>query len=797
MSVAGFDFGNDTSEIGLARRKGIDVVLNSESKRETPSMVSFSNKQRFLGVQGANCLSMNPKNTIFNLKTLIGRKFSEPGVQAELATCPFKVTESPEGWPEVNVLYMDEPRKFTVEKIVAMLLSDLKTIAENDQGSKISDCVISVPVYFTDTQRRALLDAATVSGLNCLRLMHETTATALAYGIYKTDLPEKDAINVGFVDVGQSSLQCCIVAFKKGQLKVLSHGYDRTLGGRDFDKVLVDKFAAEFKAKSGGCDVFSNSRALLRLRVACEKLKKVLSANAEAPINIECLMDERDFSSKCTREEFEALSVEPLSRVEKPLLECLAASGLTAADIENVELVGSASRVPAIVACVQKVFEKEPRRTLNASECVAKGCALQGAMLSPTFKVREFEVQDAHPFPVSFSWKKADDEGKITDEITTQTLFPKNHVLPSTKVMNLCRSAPFDMVCSVEDPETNLLPGMSPELGTFQVGPIPATKTGETPKVKVTFKLNLHGCAYIESAQAIEEEIVEVPIQKTEKKEGEAKEGDAAPMETEGDEPKTEKKKKTKKIDVPIKSVTPGAMSPTDLQAAVEKEYEMALQDRVMEETKDRKNAVEEYVYNMRNKLYAELESYVTEPAREALCAKLQETEDWLYEDGEDETKGVYVAKLEELNKLGAPIEERYKESELRGPAASGLTAVADSYMAQCSDPKYEHIDAADKDKVYKECETAKTWLADKLAQQAALAKTAELAVLTRDITAKKETIERFCKPIMSKPKPAPKPDPKPETKPEETTEAPKAEGEPMETEAAEPEPAPMQADID
>lgn len=391
MSVVGFDFGNESCVVAVARQRGIDVVLNDESKRETPALVCFGEKQRFLGTAGAASSLMNPKNTISQIKRLIGRPFSDPELQRDLKALPFVVIEGPDGFPLIQARYLGEVRTFTPTQVLGMVFSDLKSIAEKNLNAAVVDCCIGIPVYFTDLQRRAVLDAATIAGLHPLRLIHETTATALAYGIYKTDLPENEPLNIAFVDVGHSSLQVCIVAFKKGQLKILSHSFDRNLGGRDFDEVLFQHFVAKFKEEYK-IDVFQNAKACLRLRAACEKLKKVLSANPEAPLNIECLVDEKDVRGFIKRDEFEQISIPILERVKRPLEKALEEAGLTPENIHTVEVVGSGSRVPAVFKIMTEFFGKEPRRTMNASECVAKGCALQCAILSPTFKVREFQV---------------------------------------------------------------------------------------------------------------------------------------------------------------------------------------------------------------------------------------------------------------------------------------------------------------------------------------------------------------------------------------------------------------------
>ena len=398
MSVVGFDLGNESCIVAVARQRGIDVVLNDESKRETPAIVCSGEQQRFTGTAGAASSLMNPKNAISQIKRLIGRPFSDSESQRDLHSLPFKVTEGPDGFPLIHVpthvRYLGEERAFTPTQVLGMVLSDLKRIAEKNLSAAVVHCCIGIPVYFTDLQRRLVSDAATIAGLHPLRLFHETTATALAYGIYKTDLPENDQLNVAFVDVGHASMQVCIVGFKRGQLKVLAHAFDRSLGGRDFDEVLFRHFAAKFKEEYK-IDVYQNARACQRLRAACEKLKKMLSANPEAPLNIECLMDEKDVRGFIKREEFEKISVPILERVKGPLEKALSDAGIGVENVHSVEVVGSGSRVPAIIRILTEFFGKEPRRTMNASECVARGCALQCAMLSPTFKVREFQVRSS------------------------------------------------------------------------------------------------------------------------------------------------------------------------------------------------------------------------------------------------------------------------------------------------------------------------------------------------------------------------------------------------------------------
>ncbi|KAI3525042.1 hypothetical protein L1887_03713 [Cichorium endivia] len=804
MSVVGFDLGNESCVVAVARQRGIDVVLNDESKRETPALVCFGDKQRFLGTAGAATSMMNPKNTISQIKRLIGRPFSDPELQQDLKALPFSVTEGPDGFPLINAQYLGETKSFTPTQVMGMVFSNMKTIAEKNLNAAVVDCCIGIPIYFTDLQRRAVMDAATIAGLHPLRLMHETTATALAYGIYKTDLPENEQLNVAFVDIGHASMQVCIAGFKKGQLKILSHSFDRCLGGRDFDEVLFQHFAEKFKAEYK-IDVFQNARACLRLRAACEKLKKVLSANPEAPMNIECLMDDKDVRGFIKRDEFEQISAPILERVKKPLEKALLEAQLTVDNIYAVEVVGSGSRVPAVIKILTEFFGKEPRRTMNASECVSKGCALECAILSPTFKVREFQVQESFPFPIALTWKgSAQDSqnGNVENQQST-IVFPKGNPIPSVKALTFYRAGTFTVDVQYADVSELQAPA---KISTYTIGPFQATK-GERAKVKVKARLNLHGIVSVESAQLIEEEEAEVPVTKEATKmetdkapadvastnetdvnmldasvtENGASETGDNPVQMETDAKVEAPKKKVKKSNIPVSEVVYGGMLPADVQKAIEKEFEMALQDRVMEETKDKKNAVEAYVYDMRNKLHDKLYEFVTDSDREALIAKLQETEDWLYEDGEDETKGVYVAKLDELKKQGDPIEQRYKEYSERGSFVDQLVGVINAYRqaAASGDPKYDHIDLSEKQKVLNDCSEAENWLREKTQQQDALPKHADPVLLTSDIKRKAEALDRGCRPIMSKPKPAPPKAASPEVPP---SPAPAQEGEPKAT---------------
>ncbi|XP_074285291.1 heat shock 70 kDa protein 14-like [Silene latifolia] len=497
MSVVGFDFGNGSCVVAVAKHV-INVVLNDEYKRETPTIVSFGEKQPIVGIDGATSALMNPKNTISQIKRLIGLPFSDPELQKDLKLVPFTVTEGPDGFPLIHAMYLGQNKTFTPTQVLGMLLSSLKGIAEKNLNASVVDCCIGIPVYFTDLQRRAILDAAIIAGLNPLRLIHETTATASAYGFYKTDLPENDPINVAFVDVGHSSLQVCIGAFRKCQVKILSHSFDRSLGGRDFDEILFQHFVTKFKDEYN-IDVHQNERACVRLRAACEKLKKLLSANHEASLTIECLMEAKDVRVFITRNEFEEISIPILERVKKPLEKALVEAGLCTKEIHTVEVVGSGSMVPAIMKIMTAFFRKELCRTMDASESLAKGCALECAIHSPTIRVKDFQVNDIFPFPISMSWKGLAGVAAV-DQYST-IVIPKGTPIPSLKAVTVATSGTFAVSFHYADASALQAPA---HISTYMVGPIKVV-SGDRAMLKIRVRLNLHGIVSADLATLLEE----------------------------------------------------------------------------------------------------------------------------------------------------------------------------------------------------------------------------------------------------------------------------------------------------
>jgi len=404
MACIGIDIGQQNAVVAIARRGGIDVLSNEVSKPLTASMVGFLGKERKLGEQALSGITSNLTNTITGVKAVIGKKYHSEDVQKELNLVGYKMIEVGSGNVGIPVSYNEEEVVLTPERAMSMVLKCMQFIAELDQKGPVTDVVLSVPHYFTDAERHAMLDAAKVAGLNCLRLMNDITAAALAYGIYKTDMPVDKPTHVAFVDCGAMDTTVAIISFVKGKLTVLSVACDRHLGGRDFDMILAEHFAAEWKEKHK-IDAKSSKKAMYRLVTAAEKTKKILSANPQAPINIENFMNDIDVKGMMDRSEMLAVAEPLLVKLDGIMEQAFKASGLMKEDISSVEIIGGTSRIPAVKDRIAKWFGLERcSTTLNADEAIAKGCALQCAMLSPAFKVRDFSVNDVTMYPIALSW---------------------------------------------------------------------------------------------------------------------------------------------------------------------------------------------------------------------------------------------------------------------------------------------------------------------------------------------------------------------------------------------------------
>ena len=645
-------------------------ISNSAYTNTYRSLVGFGPKSRYIGEAAKNQEISNLKNTVSSFVRLAGRSLNDPDVQVEqdFVSAPLVDVNGQVG---AEVSYLGKKEQFTATQITAMYLTRMRATASTELKLPVNDVVLSCPVWYTDAQRRALLDAAQIAGLNCLRLINDNTAVALGYGITKLDLPtaEEKPKRVCFVNIGHSNYTATIVEFKKGELAVKSSAWDRHFGGRYIDKALVEHFAKEFDEKYK-INVMENGKARFRLAAGVEKLKKVLSANNMAPINVESIMNDVDVRGMLKREELEELIKPLLERATAPIEQALAEAKLTPEDIDSIEMVGGCTRVPALKAAIQEFFGgKQLSFTLNQDEAVARGCAFSCAILSPVFRVRDFSIHDMVNYPIEFTWEKSED---IPDEDTNLTVFNKGNVMPSTKILTFYRKHAFDLEAKYAKPE--LLPGKAnPWIGRFSVKGVKEDPKGDFMICKLKARLNIHGVLNVESGYYVEEVEVEEPIPEPE---GENKEGDVrAPtlsfdfddtkqsseepaakrhklstesvlarpasanveyeltndpqmdVDKEKEPPKMRKvKKQQRKGDLPLSAGTASLDDATkNIQA--ERENAMIMEDKLVQDTENEKNNLESMIYELKDKIIDQYAEFASDDEKSKLNAKLEQIE--------------------------------------------------------------------------------------------------------------------------------------------------------------------------
>jgi heat shock protein 4 len=590
MSVFGFDFGNESSCVAVARKNGIDVLLNKESRRETPSVVSFGHKKRYIGTDGEAIMGTNRKNTVTNLKRLLGKKFFDQTIQEDLKKYSFECLASTNGGIQVRVDYLGAQYDIVPEQLVAIVLNELKCNAELETKSPVTDCAIGVPVYFTENERHAILSAAKLSKINCLRLLNDNTATALSYGIYKTDLSDGIPTNVVFIDIGHSSLQVSVVAFKKGQLRVISHAWDRNLGGRDFDVVLFEYFSAELERKHK-ININDNSKSAFRLWAAVEKVKKVLSANLSSPISVECIIDEIDLKSSITREKFEELAMSTLQKIKDPILKALKDSGIKSEQISAIEVVGGASRMPAFLCIIRDIFGRDPSRTMNSKECVAKGCALGCAMISPLFRVREFQIIEASAYGHSLKWQSENCD-------KTLILFKKNenHTACKHKTITLIGKS-CAKICNLCIYDTHFKDNENQMLSSYEIGPYQTPTENKKIALKAKIGHDMNGILKVDAVYF--DENISEPAQ-------------IKLAETKNFNGKSSLKLNHFARKHPVSFIArSSAILKDTMDKFFEEESRMDTNDKVQEKILQRRNALESYVYETRDKLSGDLAEFL------------------------------------------------------------------------------------------------------------------------------------------------------------------------------------------